>query len=171
MSARPGRPRIGRRPSSAIFLGDANYAASPPALPDPPRTPSPSSPTSTGGSGLPSPPATTSGGSTGDAPVRRAHVPATPSRNVDFASSYAEEAEDDEDDEGEHTARFLRKPVPLTHGRVAALGRISDLNQRSRDVSAGLGARIHRRAYWLIRSCRSSTGSRRARARPAPRRH
>lgn len=61
--ARPKLFNTGRRPSSAIFLG----GTPPPALPEPPRTPSPED-YSSERSGLPSPPATnsTGSGSTGD---------------------------------------------------------------------------------------------------------
>jgi hypothetical protein len=169
MSARAqARPRLSttRRPSSAIFLPDQpGYSQSPPALPEPPRTPSPEDAESSNGSGLPSPPATTSGGSTGDDtttagsvrirnaslslanPVPLAAPKPETSRMVDFESTYAstsgtgsssDDPEEDQDDDGEHTARFQldrRRSMPLTNDRVAALGRLSNLNQRSRDVS------------------------------------
>lgn len=58
--ARPKLLNTGRRPSSAIFLG--GHGNAPPALPEPPRTPSPEE-DYPDHSGLPSPPATVSTGS------------------------------------------------------------------------------------------------------------
>lgn len=58
--ARPKLLNTGRRPSSAIFLG--GHGNTPPALPEPPRTPSPEE-DHPDHSGLPSPPATVSAGS------------------------------------------------------------------------------------------------------------
>jgi hypothetical protein len=152
MALRPKLLNTGRRPSSAIFLG----GNTPPALPDPPRTPSPEDDDDKQ-SGLPSPPATNRSGSTGDnttnaGSVRRRSIireedeEQNMAQEEDLSATYrphsrgpsVEPYEEEEfGNDEEHTARFTvdrRRSMPTENS--FALQRIKDLNERSKMVSS-----------------------------------
>lgn len=161
MTSRP-RPTGGTksRPLSAIYIGPASSPnlSSPPSIPD---LPEPPSPTSSGGSGLPSPPASnsTGSGSTNAGSIRQRPAQrkngASPdafaadmpngTRTEERSRSRAGSVVDDDDpyeheNDEDNTARFVdgrrRSLKDAPADNMTALQRVKSLTQRNRMVSA-----------------------------------